>query len=344
MNRHALAVGLSAFLLPTFIAAASPQDRTVADVRQMAADARKAIDAYKASNGARDAADHPAIKRSDAIWEVHDRAPSSDAGAIAAFEAIRLLNRAELWDRAQARVASLGADDPAWERVPTALYEASIERKRFDETVATLSRTATSTTRPANKAAALIVIGRVHRRLGDLPAAARSMSEARAAAPGTPQAEEAGGLIYEIEHLSIGRPAPAVSGTPRNARRAITLDAFRGKPIVLVFWATTCHYCMEDVPLLKTLHDKYAKEAVFLGVSVDVSVDRVDRTIKEKGLNWPQLADGKGFEGPIPASYRIQGTPELFVLDRAGRIFAKPATAALIEAQIKEALARPPQP
>ena len=100
---------------------------------------------------------------------------------------------------------------------------------------------------------------------------------------------------------------------------------------------------MEEVPLLKTLHDKYSKDAVILGVSVDVSLDRVDHTIKEKGMTWPQLADGKGFDGPIPAAYRIQGTPALLVLDRAGRIFGKPASAAQIEAQIKEALAQPPQ-
>ena len=57
--------------------------------------------------------------------------------------------------------------------------------------------------------------------------------------PGTPQAEEADGLIYEITYLSVGLRAPAISGKPRNARRAITLDSFRGKPIVLVFWAST---------------------------------------------------------------------------------------------------------
>ena len=84
-----------------------------------------------------------------------------------------------------------------------------------------------------------VVIGRVHRRQGDLPSATRVLQDARAAAPGTPRAEEADGLIYEIEHLSVGLPAPAIAGKPRNARRAITLDSFRGKPIVLVFWAST---------------------------------------------------------------------------------------------------------
>jgi peroxiredoxin len=98
---------------------------------------------------------------------------------------------------------------------------------------------------------------------------------------------------------------------------------------------------MEEVPLLKALHAKYSTEVVFLGISVDISIDRADRAVKAKGLSWPQLADGKGFDGAIAKAYRIEGTPALFVLDRAGRIFAKPGSAKEIEARLQEALARP---
>ena len=95
---------------------------------------------------------------------------------------------------------------------------------------------------------------------------------------------------------------------------------------------------------MKTLHAKYSDEAVFLGISVDISVDRANRAVKSKAMTWLQLADGKGFDGAIPQAYHVQGTPELFVLDRAGRIFAKPGSAKAIEARLQEALARHPQP
>ena len=93
---------------------------------------------------------------------------------------------------------------------------------------------------------------------------------------------------------------------------------------------------MEEVPLLKALHAKYSDRAILLGISVDISLDRVDRAVKSKGMTWPQLADGKGFDGPAAKAYHIQGTPELFVLDRAGRIFAKPGSAKEIEAKLRE--------
>ena len=101
---------------------------------------------------------------------------------------------------------------------------------------------------------------------------------------------------------------------------------------------------MEEVPLIKSLNAKYANEAVILGISVDINVERVDRTVKEKGMTWPILADGKGFDGPIPKAYRIDGTPTLFVLDRGHRIFAKPGSAKQIEASLQEALSQSAQP
>lgn len=94
---------------------------------------------------------------------------------------------------------------------------------------------------------------------------------------------------------------------------------------------------------MKTLNTKYAGRAVFLGISVDVSLPRVDSTVKKKGMTWPQLADGKGFDGAIARAYRVQGTPELFVVDGSGRLFARPASADQIEARLLEALARAPE-
>jgi hypothetical protein len=96
---------------------------------------------------------------------------------------------------------------------------------------------------------------------------------------------------------------------------------------------------MEEVPLLKDLHTRYASQAAIIGISVDVNPERVDRVIQEKGITWPILADGNGFDGPNAKAYRIQGTPELFVLDRAGKIFARLGSAKPLEAKLKEALA-----
>ena len=97
---------------------------------------------------------------------------------------------------------------------------------------------------------------------------------------------------------------------------------------------------MEEVPLLKELHAKYGKDVAVVGISVDTSVEPVDKVVKAKGMTWPILADGKGFDGPNPTAYHIQGTPELYVLDRNGRIFARLSSARELEATLQEALAK----
>ena len=88
---------------------------------------------------------------------------------------------------------------------------------------------------------------------------------------------------------------------------------------------------MEEVPLLKTLQAKFAGTASILGISTDVSIPRVDRTMKDKKMSWPILADGKGFEGPIPTAYHVQGTPDIYVIDAEGRIFKHLDSATEIE-------------
>ena len=210
----------------------------VAEVRRTLDAARKDIAAYTDAGGALGSTDHPAIKWDTELWAYRDRYPRSDASALASAEAVRLLNRAGLWDRAQARIDSLAADDPAWERLPAVIYEAGIARKELPATIDRLSRAAGATGNARIKSSALVVVGRAHRRQGNVDAAAQSFEAAKQAAPGTPFAEEAEGLLYELRYLRVGLPAPQITGKARSGR-TVTLAGFRGKAVVLVFWGTT---------------------------------------------------------------------------------------------------------
>ena len=97
---------------------------------------------------------------------------------------------------------------------------------------------------------------------------------------------------------------------------------------------------MEEVPLLKGLSAKYAKTLVIVGISTDVSVPRVDRVMKEKKMTWPILADGRGFDGPIAQAYHVDGTPDIFVVDAAGRIFKRLSSATEIDPTLAALAAR----
>ena len=231
----ALALGLT---IAEGAAQTAPPATPVAEVRETVKAARQAIDAYRAAGGKTGSPDHPALEWDATLWAYRGKYPGTDASAIGTAEAVRLLNDAELWDRAHARIASIGMDDPAWERLPAVIYAEGIARGDLPYTIDALSRTVQSTTTALNKAAALVVIGRAYRRQNDTKAATAALEAARTAAPGSRYAEEAEGLIYEIAHLSVGLPAPPFEGKTR-AGSTVNLAQFRGKPVVLVFWGTT---------------------------------------------------------------------------------------------------------
>jgi len=219
--------------------AQSPPDPAVEEVRRTLDAARKDFERYRTEGGVPGSPQHPALKWEAALWAYRERSPRTEAAALATAEAVRLLVRAELWDRAHARVESVAFDDRAWERLATPIYDEAIARKDLPYTIATLSRVAAaSATSSSSRSAVLVVLGRAYRRHGDNAAATRSLEAAKSASPGTLYAEEADGVLYEIKYLSVGVQAPAVAGQTRNAG-PIDPAGLRGKPVVLVFWGST---------------------------------------------------------------------------------------------------------
>jgi hypothetical protein len=154
------------------------------------------------------------------------------------IDSARALMQAKQWEEFDRRVASVPADDPAWERLPSIVYSAGIARDDLPAVLRRLQLILETTTRPSNRAAALSTTGRVHRQQGERTTAVRALEEARSAAPESRFAEEATGLIYEIEHLSPGLPAPSIDARTRTGQ-PIALAALRGKAVVLVFWGST---------------------------------------------------------------------------------------------------------
>jgi hypothetical protein len=211
---------------------------TVADVHETLAAARKAIDAFRAGGGKPGAADHPALTWHETLWAYRERHPDSDAAAVATAEAIQLLIRAELGEKARARVDSLSVDDRAWEHLSAYLYYDASARKDFGRAAGMFSKVANATRLPSIKAAALLSLGRVQRRQGDMAAAVKSLEAARDAAPGTDSASESEKLLYDIANLSIGLQAPVFSAAGIDGR-TISLDGLRGRAVAMVFWGST---------------------------------------------------------------------------------------------------------
>lgn len=112
-------------------------------------------------------------------------------------------------------------------------------------------------------------------------------------------------------------PAPEIR-LPDLSGRSVSLSDFKGKVVLLDFWATWCQPCIEELPELKALHAAFsARGFTVLGVSLDaLGAQGVGPFVRENQVPYPVLLTG----GTPPSSYPLMGLPTAFLIDRQGRL------------------------
>ena len=126
------------------------------------------------------------------------------------------------------------------------------------------------------------------------------------------------GELFVLKNLSIGKVAPDIEGSDSDGKK-FKLSDYRGKVVVLDFWALWCGPCMGLVPhereLVKRLE---GKPFAMIGVDFDESKDELKKGEKEHGITWRSFHDGR--QGPIGEKWKISSIPAIYVLDPKGVI------------------------
>ena len=125
--------------------------------------------------------------------------------------------------------------------------------------------------------------------------------------------------LEKEEPLSEGDVAPDFSGKTVDGK-VIKLSDFRGKPVLLDFWATWCGPCVTEIPNIKKTYEKFKDKVVFIGINLDYSLVNLKKFLKKEKIEWIQIFDRKGWESEIVKKYRVKGIPAIFLIDSKGKI------------------------
>ena len=124
-------------------------------------------------------------------------------------------------------------------------------------------------------------------------------------------------MLFEFEHLRVGKQAPEIVGRELGGSE-LKLSQYEGKVVVLDFFANWCPYCRQMYPLERSMVTRYANEPfAILGINCDES-NQIQPVFQQQQITWRCWWDGP--HGPIVQRWNISSFPTIFVLDAKGTI------------------------
>lgn len=146
--------------------------------------------------------------------------------------------------------------------------------------------------------------------------------------------------IDAMKMTAVGSVAPDFT-LPSPDGKEIALSDFRGKYVLLDFWASWCGPCLREVPNVKKVYDQYHPQGFeILSVSLDENSGKWTEAIEKHKLNWQHVSSLKGWQCPVAKLYSITGVPAMFLLDKEGKIVASGLRGEEVGEKVAEVMSR----
>lgn len=166
--------------------------------------------------------------------------------------------------------------------------------------------------------------------------------------PGTRPAHEAAQMLVGMESqreqlkiqaaLKVGATFPDfdvkdLAGAP------LSVAKFKGKAVLIDFWATWCGPCITELPAVLAAYSRYKDKGFeIIGISLDRDEATLKRFITDRKMTWPQYFDGQEWRSPLAAKYGVNAIPATYLLDGEGRIVAKNLRGPALEQELARLL------
>lgn len=157
-------------------------------------------------------------------------------------------------------------------------------------------------------------------------------------AKNTPDGMGIGTKISGAKSVRVGSLAPDFQQATSSGS-ALSLSDFRGRYVLLDFWASWCGPCRKQHPALIQVYERFrGKNFEIISVSLDAEMDPWIKAIQKDRLIWPQLSDLKGQQNRVALAYGVQAIPANFLIDPDGKIIGKNLEPGDLSAELQRVL------
>ncbi len=135
----------------------------------------------------------------------------------------------------------------------------------------------------------------------------------------------------------FGKPASDFSTTDHDGN-PISLQQYRGKVVLLDFWAVWNGFCVGEMLRVKKIYDTYKDKGFdIIGVSLDTDETKLRNYLRENDISWRQIYSGLERQSPLAQQYNVRSIPTRWLIDREGKLIAYEANHKLISRRGREA-------
>lgn len=147
------------------------------------------------------------------------------------------------------------------------------------------------------------------------------------------------GVVPTATAPKVNRPAPKFEVKTFDDK-PVKLEDFKGKHVLIDFWASWAGTRSLDLQMLKSIQDTYGKDPrlVMLGFNFDNQPDTAKKAITDAGIKWTQCYLGPWSGTGVPASFNVRGLPDSLLIDAEGKVLASGLRGTRIRTAVRNAL------